>query len=394
MRAAALAGPARTISSLFGARVIQAAALRGASEAGLWRALGVRPEDDDFPPIDDERHLDVWERVMRALDDAGFPIFYATTVRIDDYGLLGLACKTAADLRAALRLVEAHLPAYTDAITVRLEEEGDRAVLSVARAGGARLGVRCSVESALAELLGSMRAIAGAAVAPAAVTFSHRSPADTRAHRQHFGVAPRFGAARNAMELDAATLRAPLLSADAGLCRYLSAELAALSSSGVAARPAATWRERTRAALLRELPRTPRIGRGARAGGERAHLAASPGRRARHLRRAPRRDAPRAGRAAPRRRHPDRRRGGRDHRLRGELLVLPCLQALDGAFAARRRRAPRRQPALNARRPRGACEATAAAPQALRVAYFFGRSALRSSLMTTPSRIRSSALPA
>ena len=265
VRAAALAGPARTISSLFGARVIHAAGLRGASEAGLWRALGVRPEDDDFPPIDDERHLDVWERVMRALDDAGFPIFYATTVRIDDYGLLGLACKTAADLGAALRLVEAHLPAYTDAITVRLEEEGDCAVLSVARAGGARLGVRCSVESALAELLGSMRAIAGAAVAPSAVTFAHRSPADTRAHRQHFGVPPRFGAARNAMELDAAALRAPLLRADAALCRYLSAELAALSSSGVAARPTATWRQRTRAALLRELPRTPRIGAAARA---------------------------------------------------------------------------------------------------------------------------------
>ncbi len=264
VRAAALAGPARTISSLFGARVIRAAALRGASEAGLWRALGVRPEDDDFPPVDDERHLEVWERAMRALGDAGFPVFYASTVRIDDYGLLGLACKTAADVGAALRLVEAHLPAYTDAISVRLHEEADQVAVSVTRAGGARLGVRCSVESALAELLGSVRAIAGAPVAPSAVTFTHRSPADTRAHRQHFGVVPRFGAARNAMELDAAVLRIPLLRADEALCRYLSGELAALSASGASARPAATWRDRTRAAMLRELPRTPRIDAAAR----------------------------------------------------------------------------------------------------------------------------------
>lgn len=251
--------PERSLSSLFTARLIRAAIARGLPAAALWRCAGIEIDDDDFPPIPERRHLAVWELVMRRLHDPGFPIWYAETVSIDDYGVLGLACKTAATLGAALGVIERYLPAFADTLTVRIDRARLRSTLVLAHDGPPRLGVRCSVESGLAEMLGGIRAVVGTRLAPAAVTFRHAPPHDVTAHRAHFGVTPRFDADVDGLVLPSRALELPVLRADRAVFRYLDRELAALTTARVAT-VELDWAARVRAEIMRELPRPPRIG--------------------------------------------------------------------------------------------------------------------------------------
>lgn len=249
----------RMISSLFSVRLARAAHGRGVEAGAMWRVLGVEPRGPDFPLIDEQRHLALWAYVMRTLDDPGFPIAYAETMSIDDYGVLGLACKTAATLGDALAVVETYLPIYADLVTVRIVE----AAVVLERAGAATLGHRCSVESGLAEIVAAMRQLVDGKLTPSAITFTHPRPRSVTAHTAHFGVAPQFAADRHAIELTPALLRQPLRRADRALHSFLVGELARLRASRT--RADASWTDRARAEALRMLPRPLEIAAIARA---------------------------------------------------------------------------------------------------------------------------------
>ena len=239
----------RTISSLFSARLVRAAVMRGLAPAPLWNVIGIEVDDEDMPPISEARHLALWEHVMRALDDPGFPIDYARTMSIDDYGLLGLACKTAATLRDALGIVQRFLIVYADLVRVHV----DGNVLVVERDGAPTLGFRCSVESAMSEILTSMRQIVGVEVVPRKVTIAHRAPRTVRAHEAHFGTRPRFDAEHYAFELTAEDWKRATRGADKALHGYLASELRKLlAARGQRDSP---WSTRTRVEAMRQLPR-------------------------------------------------------------------------------------------------------------------------------------------
>lgn len=248
----------RMISSLFTARLIRAATLHRVPADQLWACAGVHVSSDDYPPIAESRHLDVWELVMRHLDDPGFPIKYAHTMSIDDYGLLGLAFKTAPDVGGGLAVLERFLAAYVDTITVSLARTATTATVTVCRDGTAGLGLRCSIESVLAELLHALRAISGRSLAPRAATFAHPAPRDLSDHARHFGVVPTFSAPRNALVFRNDDFALPLVRADRALHRYLVGELAKLAQDR-AARRVLSWTARTRTEILRMLPRCPDV---------------------------------------------------------------------------------------------------------------------------------------
>jgi AraC-like DNA-binding protein len=254
----------RNISTLFSARLIAAAGRAGLSEAVLWRELGVQPEGGEFPFVSEVKHLELWESIMRRLDDPGFPIAYAEQLSIDAYGVLGLACKTARDMGQALATLERYLPVYADAVGAKRIQRGPRVSLVFERPGTPSLGWRCSLESALAELLGAMRAVAGRTIVPEAVTLSFPAPRDLKRHAAYFGVRPTFGAAECAMVFDARVLSLPLLRADHGLFVHLERELSRLEVARQGERRL-DIAERVRVEVLRLLPRAARLGNVARA---------------------------------------------------------------------------------------------------------------------------------
>ena len=240
--------PGRTISSLFALRLIRAAAQAGLEVGPLWKIVGGEVREDTLWSIPEASHLALWAHIMRALDDPGFPIAYARTMSIDDYGVLGLACKTADTMGAALAIVERYLPAYADVVAVKLV--GSALVLE--RPGAPDLGHRSAVESTLAEILGSMRQLVPDAIVPSAVTFAHAAPRSFATHVEHFGVAPQFAAPRHALELTPEILASPITRADVALHRYLVGELDRLLAAQRAR--SVTWTERTRSEILRRLP--------------------------------------------------------------------------------------------------------------------------------------------
>lgn len=246
----------RTISSLMTARLIRVAARRIAS-APLWELAGIADAD---PPraIADTRHLAVWEHIMRALDDPRFPIEYARTTTIDDYGLLGLAVKTAANVGAAFAVVERYLPLLATSYAIHIERAPQLAIV-IDRVASSTLGARCSTESAVAEIYLAMTSLIGSALTPRDVTFAHPAPPDTSAHTKLFGVAPSFAAARYSIVVDRAAITAPLNRADPALHDFLTAKLAELARTRAEAARQLTTRERVHAEVLQRLPRVPHI---------------------------------------------------------------------------------------------------------------------------------------
>jgi AraC-like DNA-binding protein len=246
----------KTISSLFSFRLIEAAKRVGLTPEPLFEVLGVHAPSGEFLPVQDDRHLDVWEAIMRICRDPGFPIAYAERLEIDDYGLLGLTCKTAGTLRAALDVLAGHLGAYTDAVTLSLD--GDRLLLE--RGAPTRLGTRVAIESTLAEVLGAARTITGLKLVPREVTFAHRAPRCIDAHKRFFGLAPRFDQDRAAIAFDAFDMRAALLRSDDGVHRYLSHELSRALENAAHARRSSPVGERAKLAIAQRLPRGSRLG--------------------------------------------------------------------------------------------------------------------------------------
>jgi AraC-like DNA-binding protein len=141
------------ISSLFSARLVRAATAQGLVAADLWRVLGIEVSESDMPPVPAYRHLGLWEHVMRELRDPGFPITYSRTMSIDDYGVLGLACKTAPTVRDAVAVLERYITIYVEQLQAKLE--GDAIVITPVMTQ--TVGIRAASEAALAEMLGSLR---------------------------------------------------------------------------------------------------------------------------------------------------------------------------------------------------------------------------------------------
>jgi AraC-like DNA-binding protein len=113
-------------------------------------------------------------------------------------------------------------------------------------------GAAPAIEFAFAWILGTARQTTGQALSAVSVSFGHEGPRDTGEHARVFGVTPRFGAARNELELPRAVLELPQRTADVLLGRLVERHARDLvlelpSDAGVTSR--------ARALLFRSLTR-------------------------------------------------------------------------------------------------------------------------------------------
>lgn len=220
----------RTIHVLWTQKVIEAAVAAGAERAPL-DALVVGELHEQRLSID--VHFAVWEHAMGAVADPAFPIAVATCMHIDDYETLGLACKTAPNLGAAVGRVARYLSIWTNAYECG-SVDGDPARLIV-QAQGAGPGREAAAESAVAEVLHVMRAIAEGPVHPLRAHFRHTRVGAVDAHESFFACELRFGSGFDGLELSPETLEIPLALADDGLSRYLESQLEQLSATAAPA---------------------------------------------------------------------------------------------------------------------------------------------------------------
>jgi AraC-like DNA-binding protein len=158
------------------------------------------------------------------LEDHGLPFRYADAFRVDDLGALGLAFKTAADLREALSRLVRYILVLSDTLDYELVEEAGGASLVMTRPHHRR-GAQLANECALAASMSALRQIGGSNIAPAEVSFQHAAPSSTAEHWAFFGCPVRFQRPTNRLCFDEATLRTHSRLADEGLSAYLLATL-------------------------------------------------------------------------------------------------------------------------------------------------------------------------
>ncbi|MEM9038704.1 MAG: AraC family transcriptional regulator [Actinomycetota bacterium] len=195
--------------------------------AELLARLGLDPTPGPPSLIDAESFYEVVETIVGD-GDPGLPYRYAQSFSIDQYGVLGLAFKTATTLRAALQRAERYVALMGDAVHYELRSEGDGdAVFVVGGRPAHRLGVCVANEGAIAALVSVCREVTApdSVLTPTSVSFAHRSTGPLDAAEEFFGCPVRHGQAVDAFRLDQASLDSTTRLGDDALSEYLLDQL-------------------------------------------------------------------------------------------------------------------------------------------------------------------------
>ncbi|TPV93872.1 MAG: AraC family transcriptional regulator [Myxococcales bacterium FL481] len=216
------------ITSLFVHKVIEQVDA-SLDKAALLRSVGVDPTAPIDPKVmvsatDYYAYLEaIAARDPQALD---LPLRVGASMRLDEYGAMGLAWKAAANLRASWDRAERFAKVLTSVTTYEVREVNLGAWLVLHRDGERRLGLRLSNEASIASLAAISRQVTQAPLQLLEVTFEHAVPGRADLHERHFGCPVRFGAPDDALLVAWNTLQFPNRLSDPGISRFFEAHLA------------------------------------------------------------------------------------------------------------------------------------------------------------------------
>lgn len=200
-------------------------------------------------PID--RVFGLWAEVASAIGDVTVPFRAAPLLKLEQLEAPGFAVLTAPSGGAALERMLRYSVLIATAGVWQSAAEDDVIRMRWLRAGEPSLGMRLANESGLAQFVVCLRQVFGEGFAPARVSFRHRAPASTRAHRGFFRCPVDFEAAEDAFTFSRRTLEAVPPLANAALCAYLTERADAV----LAARAAESFGARLSRAVEAELRR-------------------------------------------------------------------------------------------------------------------------------------------
>ncbi|MFP1631941.1 AraC family transcriptional regulator [Zhengella sp. ZM62] len=252
------------VTSLFARRVVAAAgdeidaekmlAIVGIDPAGPWDAGQMVPA---------ERYYDMLERIADRIDVTDLPVRTGASMRLDEYGALGLAFKAATTLGASYARVERYARLWTSVVEYELRPTAGGSLFILHRAGERRLGMRLSNEATLASAVSIARQVCPVPLAPVEVLVRHPAPRSIAAHEDWFGCPVRFGAELDAILYADETLARPNILGDEGISQYLTTHLDA-ELSEIAREPALVMQAKAEIAqaLSEGAPKMAEIARG------------------------------------------------------------------------------------------------------------------------------------
>lgn len=214
------------MTSLF-ARKVVAAAGSGVDAAAMLAIVGVSADApwDAGRMVPAGRYYDMLERIAGQIDATDLPVRTGASMRLDEYGALGLAFKAATTLGASYARVERYAQLWTSVVEYELRTATGGTLFILHREGERRLGMRLSNEATLASAVSIARQVSPAPVAPVEVLVRHAAPRSIAAHEEWFGCPVRFGADLDAILYDDETLARPNILGDEGISQYLGAHL-------------------------------------------------------------------------------------------------------------------------------------------------------------------------
>ncbi|HVZ72927.1 MAG TPA: AraC family transcriptional regulator ligand-binding domain-containing protein [Polyangia bacterium] len=214
-----------TLPAIFVIAVAEAVAARGGAREEIVAASGLTAAQLAAPeaPVPMQAVFAAWERAMRLLRDASFPVFYAQRFEVERYPLLGFAIMTAPTVREAFARVMRFSAIVTTSGHWSKREEGELVTLVWHREGPRTLGQRVANEAAVAEAVRALRQILGRELA-VQVRLRHQAPPSSRAHDDYFGARVRWAADEDAIELPRAVLDEAPRFANLAMASYFDAQ--------------------------------------------------------------------------------------------------------------------------------------------------------------------------
>lgn len=220
-----------TVSAPYLRLLLAGAAARGVATDDLLADPALRAAlDDDGSRLDQQHAHALWEEVARRAGNPAFGLHLAAGLQRGDFAVLDYAARNAPTLGGAYARMARYGRLLHSGAEVQLHVEEGSARLCYTLPHNPRGSPRHAAEFIVGAWLITGRQMCGLEFAPLAVTFQHPAPPSTAEHRQLFGCEPRFSAAANGLELDAALLARPLVEADTrlgGLLDGFAAELLA-----------------------------------------------------------------------------------------------------------------------------------------------------------------------
>jgi len=214
------------VTSLF-ARKVVAAAGDDVDASALLTGVGIDPDGpwDPKAMIPAAAYYELLERIAAQTDVTDLPLRTGASMRLDEYGALGLAFKAATTLGASYARVERYARLWTSVVDYELSPDPRGTLFILHRSGARRLGLRLSNEATLASAVSLARQVCPGPVVPLDVFIRHPAPASITAHRDYFGCQVQFGAERDAILFSEQTLAQPNILGDEGISRYLVSHL-------------------------------------------------------------------------------------------------------------------------------------------------------------------------
>ncbi|EAU42187.1 transcriptional regulator, AraC family protein [Fulvimarina pelagi HTCC2506] len=214
------------VTSLF-ARKVVAAAGDAVDGAELLRSAGVDPDSSWDPKVmlPDGTYYDLLERIATLIDVTDLPLRTGASMRLDEYGALGLAFKAATTLGGSYARVERYARLWTSVVEYELRPVPMGTLFILHRAGERRLGLRLSNEATLASAISLARQVSPVPVTPLQVFLRHGVPGSFAAHEAWFGCPVRFDAKLDAILFSPETLAQPNILGDEGISKYLVSHL-------------------------------------------------------------------------------------------------------------------------------------------------------------------------
>jgi len=216
------------ITSLFVHKAIRQADPR-IDRRAMLRSIGVDPDAPVDPKVmvaADDYYTYLESLAAQDPNAIDLPLRVGASMRLDEYGAMGLAWKSAPNLRASWDRAERFAKVLTSTTTYEVREVALGAWLILHRAGERRLGMRLSNEASIASLAAISQQVTDAKVKLLEVQLEHAAPGRADVHERYFGCPVRFGAEDDGLLVDWETLRFPNRLSDPGMSQFFEAHLA------------------------------------------------------------------------------------------------------------------------------------------------------------------------
>ena len=215
------------ITSLFPWKVIRQAD-DSLDKSALLRSVGVDPAAPIDPAVmvTDTDYYTFLEAIARqdpyAID---LPLRTGATMRCDEYGALGLAWKSALNLRGLYERSERYAQVLTNVSTYELRQTDGGALMMLHREGPRRLGLRLSNEATIASIASISQEVITATFRATAIFFKHPAPGSTEAHERHFGCPVHFRSDKDALLISSELLQSPNRLGDPSISKFFDTHL-------------------------------------------------------------------------------------------------------------------------------------------------------------------------